>query len=292
MKLGLQIVRFDWPGSPGTIGEGLARIGRASEQAGLDSLWVMDHFFQIRGIGRPDDPMLEAYTTLGYLAAVTQRIHLGVLVSGVVYRHPGVLVKIATTLDVLSGGRTYFGLGAAWNEHESVALGIPFPSTRVRFELLEETLQVLHQMWAGDRRPFHGQHLHLEKPISVPAPLSRPRPKILVGGSGERKTLRLVAQYADACNLFAGDVNELLRKLDVLRRHCEDVGRPYDEIERTALDNISIDPSPRSIRRVIDTCRRVAEAGIQHYIFTLPGPEVIEPLEILAREVVPAVAAF
>ena len=292
MKLGVQIVRFDWPGSPASIRENLARIAHAAEDAGLDSLWVMDHFFQIRGIGRIDEPMLEAYTTLGYLAAITRRIHLGVLVCGVVYRHPAVLIKIATTLDVLAGGRTYFGIGAAWNQQEADGLGIPFPATRVRFELLEDTLQAAHHMWSGDRSPLEATRLRMARPLSVPAPLSKPHPKILVGGEGERKTLRLAARYADACNLFAGDVDRVRRKLDVLRRHCDDQGRDYNDIERTSLDSIPDRSSGTSATDLIETCRRQAAAGIQHAIFSLPGGREIEAIETLGREVVPAVAGF
>jgi F420-dependent oxidoreductase-like protein len=290
MKLGVQIVRFDWPGSPSSIRETLARIARAAEEAGLDSLWVMDHFFQIRGIGRMDDPMLEAYTTLSYLAALTRRIHLGVLVCGVVYRHPAVLIKIATTLDVLAGGRTYFGIGAAWNQQEADGLGIPFPATPVRFELLEDTLRAAHHMWTDDRRPLQATHLHMARPLSVPAPLSKPHPKILVGGDGERKTLRLVARYADACNLFAGDTDRLRRKLGILRQHCDDLGRNYDDIERTSLDSIPSGRSGISAADMIVACRSQAAVGIQHAIVSLPGGREIEAIETLGREVVPAAA--
>jgi F420-dependent oxidoreductase-like protein len=185
-------------------------------------------------LGPADDPMLEAYSTLSYLAGVTKRARLGTLVTGVVYRHPGFLVKAATNLDVLSGGRAYLGIGAAWYEREAVGLGMPFPPVSERFERLEETLQIAKRMWSGDRTPYEGKHYRLAEPISSPQPLSKPHPPILVGGMGEKKTLRLVAQYADACNLFTAiGVDEVARKLDVLKRHCEDVGRPYDEIERT-----------------------------------------------------------
>jgi F420-dependent oxidoreductase-like protein len=292
MKLGLQVVRFDGPGSPDNLRDVLARIARAAEAAGLDSLWVMDHFFQIRGIGRSDDPMLEAYTTLGYLAGVTQRIQLGVLVTGVVYRHPAVLIKMATTLDVLAGGRTYFGIGAAWNEQEAKGLGIPFPSTKARFEILEETLRAAHHMWSGSRRPFEGAHLHMARPLSVPAPLSQPHPKILVGGEGERKTLRLVAQYADASNVFAGNPDEMRRKMDVLRRHCDDVGRDYDAIERTCLDSIDTGPSELAAAGMVEACRTQAAAGIQHAIFSLNHGQEIDWIERIGREVVPEVAAI
>ena len=292
MKLGLQIVRFDWPGSPDNIGPTLGRIGRAADDAGLASLWVMDHFYQIRGLGPVEDPMLEAYATLGFLASVTARIRLGTMVTGVVYRHPGILIKSATTLDVLSGGRTYFGIGAAWFEREALALGVPFPSTKIRFELLEDTLRAAHQMWAGQTAPFEGRHVHMAEPLLQPPPLTRPHPPILVGGGGERKTLRLVAQYADACNLFTGDLAMLRHKLDVLRRHCDDVGRPYDEIERTGLATLRLDRTPASVAKMIETCRQIAEAGIQHLVFSMPNPHEVEVFERLRREVVPAVQEF
>ena len=290
MKLGLQIDHFYWPGSPANIADPLARIGSAADEAGLASLWVMDHFFQIRGIGPVEDPMLEAYSTLGYLAACTRRIRLGTLVTGIVYRHPGILIKTATTLDVLSGGRSYFGIGAAWFEREALGLGVPFPSTKTRFEVLEETLQVLRQMWADDRQPYPGRHLQLAEPLVQPQPLSRPHPSILIGGGGERKTLRLVAQYADACNLFAGDLNAMRRKLDVLRRHCDSVGREYEEIERTALGTLKIGGSRSEVKGMLARCRSLAEAGIQHFIFSIPNVHEMEPLKILGRHVIPAVA--
>lgn len=292
MRVGVQITAFNWPGSPANIGPTLADIGRAADEAGLASLWVMDHFFQIRGLGPMDDPMLEAYTTLGYLAAVTQRIRLGTLVTGLVYRHPGILVKTATTLDILAGGRAYFGIGAAWFEREALALGVPFPSTKVRFEQLEEALQVTRQMWQGERKPYQGRHLHLAETLCQPQPLSRPHPSILIGGGGERKTLRLVAQYADACNLFASDAKALRHKLDVLQRHCDEVGRAYNEIERTALATNVLDRSPSSIARTIENCRRWAEAGIQHIILSMSNAHETELLDVLGREVVPAVAEF
>ena len=292
MKLGLQIVRFDWPGSPDNIGPTLGRIGRAADDAGLASLWVMDHFYQIPGLGPVQDPMLEAYATLGYLASVTARIRLGTMVTGVVYRHPGILIKTATTLDVLSGGRAYFGIGAAWFEREALGLGVPFPSTKTRFELLEDTLRAAHQMWAGQTAPFDGRHVRMTEPVLQPPSLTRPHPPILVGGSGERKTLRLVAQYADACNLFTGNLDMLRHKLDVLRRHCDDVGRPYDDIERTVLGSVTVGPSAPSVSKLIETCRRLGEVGIQHFIVSIPNVHKIEPLEILGREVVPAIAGF
>ncbi|HMQ32574.1 MAG TPA: LLM class F420-dependent oxidoreductase, partial [Chloroflexaceae bacterium] len=204
MRIGLQIIRFDWPGAPQNIGERLGEIASSADEAGFASLWVMDHFFQISFSGPPEEPMLEGYTAAAHLAAHSRRARVGVLVGGVQYRHPGILLKTATTLDVLSGGRAYLGLGAGWFEAESRGLGAPFPPLGERFEQLEETLQIAQQMWRDVDSPFRGRHYQLERPLCRPQPLSRPRPPILVGGEGERKTLRLVAQYADACNLFAG----------------------------------------------------------------------------------------
>lgn len=292
MKVGLQVVRFDWPGHPDSIGEKLAAIARSADQAGFDSLWVMDHFFQIApGLGSADDPMLEGYSALNFMAAVTRRIRLGTMVTGVIYRHPGFLAKVVSTLDVLSGGRGILGLGAAWYEHEALSLGFPFPPLAERFERLEETLQIVRQMWAEDREPYEGEHYQLEEPINSPQPLSKPHPPILIGGGGEKKTLRLVAQYADACNLFSRiGTDEIRRKLDVLRGHCRAVGRDYDEIEKTSLGTIHVAPGEMSAEDVIEHCRELAGAGIQHAIFNMPNVHAIDPLETIGREVIPAVA--
>jgi len=204
MRIGLQVPNFTWPEGSTRIPGKLAEIARTADDAGFYSLWVMDHFFQIIMVGPHERDMLECYTALGYLAALTKKVKLGALVTGVIYRYPGILVKTATTLDVLSGGRSYFSLGAAWNEQESKGLGVPFPSLGARFELLEEALQITKQMWSANNGPYHGKHYHLEETLCSPQPLSRPHPPIMVGGSGEKKTLRMVAQYADACNIFAG----------------------------------------------------------------------------------------
>jgi F420-dependent oxidoreductase-like protein len=290
MKLGLQIVRSDWPGGPASIRARLADIAETAEEAGFSSLWVMDHFFQIPSLGHVDEPMLEAYTTLGFLAALTQRIRLGVLVAGIVCRHPGILIKTATTLDVLSGGRSYFGIGAAWFEREARGLGVPFPPLRVRFEQLEETLQVLRRMWSGGTAAYDGSHLHLAEPVMRPAPLGKPHPSILIGGGGEKKTLRLVAQYGDACNLFADSGMQGIRhKLDVLRSHCDNLGRDYDAIERTALGPLRGGRQPP--QELIAACRKLSQAGIQHYIVSLMEPD-LSLLETIGREVVPAIANF
>lgn len=293
MRIGLQVPSFTWPGGNAEIGQRLADIGRTADDAGFYSLWVMDHFFQISMVGPPEDPMLECYSALGYLAAVTKQVKLGALVTGVIYRYPAVLAKTVTTLDVLSGGRAYLGIGAAWNEQESQGLGIPFPPLKERFERLEETLQIVHQMWKDDRQPFNGPYHQLADPINHPQPLSKPHPPIMIGGSGEQKTLRFVAQYADACNLFAHTGSaEIRRKLDVLKGHCADVGRPYDEIERTALGTVHVAPSAMSARDVIAVCRDMADAGVQHLIFNMPNVHDITPLEVFGKDIIPEVAGF
>jgi F420-dependent oxidoreductase-like protein len=291
VRIGLQIPSFTWPDGNAGIGSKLAEIGSTADEAGFDSLWVMDHFFQIRGVGEPEEPMLEGYSALSYLAGVTQRAKLGTLVTGVIYRYPGILVKTATTLDVLSGGRAYLGIGAGWNEREALGLGVPFPSTRERFERLEEALQIAHQMWSGEVAPYEGRHYHLAETLNSPQVLSRPHPPVMIGGMGEQKTLRLVAQYADACNLFAYGGEDVIRhKLDVLRRHCEDVGRDYEEIERTALGTVNLAPDGMTAEGVIGLCRGLNEAGIEHLIFNMPNVHEITPLETFGEKIIPAVA--
>ena len=291
MRIGLQIPRFTWPEAPASIGPKFAEIGKTADEAGFASIWVMDHFFQIGVVGEAEEPMLEGYSALSYLAGVTERAKLGTLVTGVQYRHPGILIKTATTLDVLSGGRAYLGIGAGWYERESKGLGVPFPSTGERFERLEETLRIARQMWSGEVSAFEGEHYHLEETLNNPPAISEPHPPIMIGGSGEKKTLRMVAQYADACNLFAYGGPEAIRhKLDVLKGHCEDVGRDYDEIEKTALGTVELAPGAMSPQQVIDMCRELGEAGIQHLIFNMPNVHEISPLETFGREIIPAVA--
>jgi F420-dependent oxidoreductase-like protein len=264
MRIGLQIPSFTFPGGPERIGPTFARMARDADQAGLHSLWVMDHFFQIPVVGPPEEPMLESYTALSYAAALTEHITLGTMVTGVTYRHPGILVKTVTTLDVLSGGRAWLGIGAAWNEEESRGLGVAFPPTAERFERLEETLKIAHQMWKGDESPIQGRHYTLERPLNSPPAARRPHPPILIGGTGEKKTLRFVAKYADACNLFDND--ELPRKLDVLREHCEREGRDHAEIEKTSLTFLPT--AGPSVDQAVDSVGRLAEAGIEHVIFS------------------------
>ena len=297
MKIGLQVPNFTWPGGPAGICSKLAEIAVAADEAGFASLWVMDHFFQIggrdarSGLGPAEDEMLESYSVLSYLAGLTKKVRLGTLVTGVVYRHPGILAKTVTTLDVLSGGRAYLGIGAAWNEREALGLGIPFPPLGERFERLEEALQIVLQMWSGERSPYQGRHYQLAETLNSPQPLRRPHPPILIGGSGETKTLRLVAQYADACNLFASMGSEVLgHKLDVLKKHCELLNRDYASVEKTTLGTAWLAPGKMSAAEVIAQCRGLSGLGIQHAIFNMPNVHEISPLEIFGREIIPAVA--
>jgi F420-dependent oxidoreductase-like protein len=288
VKLGLQIPDFTTQDGPSRLGADLATVARTADDAGFEFLAVMDHFFQIGPIGPPELEMLEAYTTLGYLAASTSRAKLLTLVTGVTYRHPGILAKIITTLDVLSGGRAWLGIGAAWNEEESRGLGIPFPPIAERFERLEETLQICLQMFRGDASPFHGEHYQLERPLNSPPPLSQPHPPILIGGSGEKKTLRLVARYAQACNLFPGP--DLARKLDVLRGHCEAEGRSFDEIEKTVYFIYDVGPKGENAAQVVDQLGGLAQMGFSAAIGAVANVWDVTPLEVIGSEVIPAVA--
>jgi F420-dependent oxidoreductase-like protein len=235
MQLGIHFANFTFPGGTETLGVTLAATAVAAEDAGCSTFTLMDHWFQMEEFAPAQDPMLDGYTALGFLAAQTSRMTLGLLVTGVTYRHPGLLAKTVTTLDVLSGGRAQLGIGAAWYEREHKGLGVPFPPVSERFERLEETLQICHQMWSDDDGPYDGTHYQLAETICSPGPISRPRPRILIGGSGERKTLRLVAAYADACNLFAMGPDVVRHKLEVLASHCEAEGRDPSDIQRTIL---------------------------------------------------------
>src|SRR5580692_7039295 len=246
MQLDIHVPRFTWPGGPEAIGPTFTSLAQTAEAIGVRTLSVMDHWFQMDMLWPAEAPMLEGYTTLSFAAAKTERLRFRLLVGGVTYRHPGLLAKTITTLDVLSGGRAELGLGAAWYECEHKGLGVPFPPVSERFERLEETLQICGQMWSPDNGPYHGTHYQLAETLCSPGPVSSPRPRILIGGSGERKTLRLVAVYADACNLF-GDVAILTHKLDVLRRHCEEAGRDPSQIEVTALINVDEFANPETI---------------------------------------------
>jgi len=295
MKVGLQISSFAWPGGDADIGPTLARVVRTADEVGFDSIWVMDHFFQIRSLGPEDDPMLEGWTTLGFMAAHSRRARLGLMVGGIHYRLPGLWIKAATTLDVLSGGRGWLGIGAAWNESESRSLGFPFPPLRDRFDMLEETLQMAHQMWhgehgTGDRQ--EGRHFRATHLLNSPQSISRPRPPIMIGGGGEQKTLRLVAKYGDATNVF-GNGPRIAHKYAVLREHCERVGRPYDQIERSTLQSVNIGQDgsrgAESPSQVVDRFGELADAGAQHVIFSLRGVNDLAKLELIGRDVIPQV---
>ncbi len=287
MRIGLQIPSFTWGGA-NTIAPKLNEIAPLVDQGGFYSLWVMDHFFQIPGVGEPQEPMLEGYSALSYLAALTKNVKLGTLVTGVIYRYPGILVKTATTLDVLSGGRAYFGIGAAWFEREALGLGIPYPPIATRFEMLEEALQIAHQMWSGEVKPYNGKHYQLDETLCVPMPISQPHPPIMIGGMGEKKTMRFVAKYADASNMFIGaGMDALKSRLETLRQHCDELGRDYDAIERTALGTVNFDT--RKPQDVIAEIRQLAELGFQHVIYNMPNVETIKPVETMIREVIPAV---
>jgi F420-dependent oxidoreductase-like protein len=287
MKVGLQIPSFSWPGGAEAIGPTLARVARQADDAGFDSIWVMDHFFQIRGVGSPEEPMLEGWTALGFLAANTSRARLGLMVGGVHYRLPGLWVKAATTLDVLSGGRAWLGIGAAWNQAESESLGFPFPPLGVRFEMLDETLQIAHQMFQGERGSegeFHGRQFHARRLMNSPQSISRPRVPIMIGGGGERKTLRLVAQYADATNVFGGPT-AIHHKYEVLRMHCEEIGRDPDEIERSTLQGVNL--AGESPGQIVDRFGELADAGAQHVIVSVRNVEDPTQLETIGRDVLP-----
>src|SRR5438270_2934777 len=293
MKLGLDIADFTWPAGPAKLGSTLADIARTADEAGFDSIWVMDHFWQIRMNGPEHHEMLEGYSALSYIAAVTKRAKLGTMVTGVVYHQPGILAKTVTTLDVLSGGRAWLGIGAAWNEAESRGLGIPFPPIKERFERLEETLQICQQMWEGKRgseKPYRSEHYQLERPLNSPQSLSRPHPPILIGGGGEKKTLRMVAQYANACNLFP--TPELPHKLEVLKEHCQALGRNYDEIEKTAMFSFDVGENGEKVGQVIGGLRWLAGMGIQTVIGSVPRIDRIKPLEIIGEKVIPSVASL
>ena len=261
MDLDLHITRFDWAGGPAQIGPGVAHLARTAEAVGVKTLSVMDHYFQMEAMAPAEDPMLEGYTALGFIAGLTQRLRLRVLVTGVTYRPPGLLAKIVTTLDVLSGGRAELGLGAAWYEREHKGLGVPFPPVAERFERLEEALNICLQMWSDDNGAFEGKHYQLAETLCSPQPVSSPRPRIMIGGGGEKKTLRLVAQYADACNLFGGP-DDVSHKLDVLRRHCDAVGRDIREIEVTALLSTPDDATPDDVLRAAEDYAAVGVATV------------------------------
>jgi len=295
MRIGLQVPYFTWLDGP-PIAEHFGAIAQRAEAAGFDSLWVMDHFFQIPGVGPVEYDMLEAYTALGFAAGKTSRIKLGAMVTGVTYRHPGVLVKTVTTLDVLSLGRAYCGIGAAWFDREHAGLGVPFPALRERFERLEEAVQIACQMWSEDNSPFAGKHYALAETLCVPQPVSRPHPPILIGGRGEKKTLRLVAKYGDAWNMgtsFNADgVADFRRLSGVLREHCEREGRPYGAIEKTVLSTLMVRTGGGerwlTPGQAVEQLEAFAAAGVDQVIVNMPRVEAPATLELLGAAVVPA----
>jgi F420-dependent oxidoreductase-like protein len=290
MKIGLQIPDFTWPSGAPEIGPTLARIASTADGAGFSYIALMDHFFQIRSVGDPEREMLEAYTALGFLAAHTERAKLLTLVTGAIYRYPGVLAKIVTTLDVLSGGRAVLGIGAGWNEEESRGLGIPFPPLKERFEHLEDSIEVCLRMWSDDESPYHGHIAHLERPLNSPQALTKPHPPIMIGGGGEKKTLRYVAKYAQMCNLFPGP--DVEHKLRVLREHCEREGRDYDEIEKTVYYIFDTGTDGDRVDTIVSELKSLADLGVDTAIGAVRDVHTITPLEIIGRDVIPAVAGF
>jgi F420-dependent oxidoreductase-like protein len=286
MRVGIHFTNFTLPGEPGSLAGTLAETARIAEQGGVTNFTLMDHWFQMEMMATSQDPMLEGYTSLGYLAGLTEKMRLGLLVTGVTYRHPGLLAKIVTTLDVLSGGRAQLGIGAAWYEREHKGLGVPYPPLAERFERLEETLQICLQMWSDDDGPYNGRHYQLAETICYPRPISSPRPRILIGGGGERKTLRLVARYADSCNLFAASAADVRGKLEVLERHCADEGRDPATVERTILflGNPLTDPDG-----FVATMSELAALGVELVELMPIGDPVAYTTEVVER-IVPALA--
>jgi F420-dependent oxidoreductase-like protein len=276
MNLDLHVWRFDWAGPPAAMGAAVGDLAERAEAIGVRTLSFMDHYFQMDRAAPAEDPMLEGYTALGFVAGRTDRLRLRLLVTGITYRYPGLLAKIVTTLDVLSGGRAELGIGAAWYEREHLALGVPFPPVAERFERLEETLQICLQMWSGNNGPYEGRHYRLAETLCSPMPVSQPRPRILIGGAGERKTLRLVAQYADACNIF-GDADGVAQKLEVLRRHCDAVGRDPNEIEVTAMYRDL--PPGASVAQVVEGAKRLAAVGVSTLVTSPVGSDPAAALE-------------
>lgn len=289
MRIGLQIPSFTYPGGTEVIRPTLKTVAQKADAAGFYSLWVMDHFFQIQGVGAAEEPMLEAYSVLSFFAALTEKIKLGALVTGVVYRYPGILIKTATTLDVLAGGRSYLGIGAAWFEREAKGLGVPYPPLKNRYEQLEDALQIARQMWAEKVEPFNGKQYQLAETLNHPQPLNKI--PILIGGMGENKTFRLIAKYGDACNFFTyGGPKAIQQKMDALRQRCDEEGRDFATIEKTGLTTVDLRQTPA--KDVITQFRELASVGIQHMIVNMPNTYTITPLETFEKEIIPAVAEF
>jgi len=287
MQLGVHYANFTHPDWEHRLAERLTETARVADQGGAAQFTVMDHWFQMEVLGGPPEPMLEGYTTLGYLAAVTENVRLSLLVTGVTYRHPGLLAKTVTTLDVLSGGRAMLGIGAAWYDREHAGLGVPFPPMRERFERLEETLQIVTQMWAGDESPYDGKHHQLAEPVLVPPAVQQPHPPIMIGGSGEKKTLRMVAQYADACNIFGGEPADIEHKLSVLRDHCETLGTDYDRIEKTMI--VSADPT-EDPEGFVASMAPYAALGISMITVSPAGDDPVAWTTRVCEDVVPGLA--
>ncbi|MGI8760881.1 MAG: LLM class F420-dependent oxidoreductase [Jatrophihabitantaceae bacterium] len=290
MDLGLHLANFTWPGGPATLAADLGRTAKLAEDVGFTKLSVMDHVWQISVVGPPEHEMLEAYTTLGYLAAKTERIELLAWVTAAVYREPGLLAKAVTTLDVLSQGRAWLGIGAAWNEEECLGLGLPFPPTAERFERLEEALQICLQMWREDESPYTGRYYTLQRTLNCPQSVRRPHPPILIGGSGERKTLRMVAQYAQACNLFGGP--DVEHKLAVLRGHCEKLGRDYDEIQKTVMSTLDPGEKGEHVEAVLARLQQLAALGVTHVHTGLRDASSPAALELFGDRIIPEAAKF
>jgi F420-dependent oxidoreductase-like protein len=288
VELGLHLSDFTWPGDSMSIAGTLAQMARTAEEVGFRRLTVMDHVWQIPRIGPAEHAMLECYTTLGYLAAVTEHMSLGTLVTAASYRHPGLLAKIVSTLDLLSGGRAVIGLGAGWYAEEAAGLGLAFPPLGTRFEQLEETLQILQQMWAPAENPYAGKHYHLQRTLNSPQPLSSPRPRILIGGGGERKTLLLVARYADACNL--NDTPELAQKLDVLRRHCDSIGRDYETVEKTANVPLSVAVAGAGADEFLQRLQILSKLGISAVYVSMRGPQAPATVQSMGTHIIPRLA--
>jgi F420-dependent oxidoreductase-like protein len=292
MKVGLHISNYTWDDGPAELRFRMAEIAQRAEQGGVDRISVMDHVWQIGHIGPPEHEMLEAYTALGWLAAKTERAKLLTMVTAVTYREPGLLAKAMSTLDVLSGGRAILGIGAAWNEEEARGLGLLFPPTAERFERLEETLRIFLQMWSEDEGPFEGRHYHLARTLNSPQPLTRPRPPILIGGGGEKKTLRLVAKYADSCNIGFYSPDQAAHKLDVLRQHCADVGRDYDEIEKTAQTRFDLGENGENVQRTIEQLHQAWELGFTVAHGSLLGVSKARQQDFFIERIIPALEKF
>lgn len=286
MRVGIHVVKFDFPGAPASIGPTLAATAREAEGAGVSVLTFMDHWFQMDRFFSADEPMLEGYTSLGFVAGQTSTMTLGLLVTGITYRHPGLLAKIVTTLDVLSGGRAQLGIGAAWYEREHQALGVPFPPVSERFERLEETLQICLQMWSDNNGPYNGRHYQLAETLCSPQPISSPRPRILIGGSGEQKTLRLVAKYADACNIFATSLDEVTHKFAVLDRHCETENRDPATISRTIL---GLGNPFDNVDQFLNDMAAYARIGVD-LVDLMPVGDPVEFVRRAGEELIPALA--